>query len=326
MQKRKRRQKSVALVPCPTCGQPMGPQVAAMVQHAGGKRRQLGVRQRQMGTRGHHFETTAPAVALQPEPKWARKEPLPQISESLSQAPLAPGEHREAKTYRARSLDDVWPPLAWSLLSGALIGVAGGIVCYALDWQWFVGVGIWFGATTICWFVSSKDLLDDDKLLTTVQEMVRAPEPQAPVVEPPSINLTFTEQRERGGGRQDRITLKAPASNAGGLAAFCDALVRGVAFPSLEGGRNGNGARSYGYTEDEFTAWRRAAIRARLLASKGAHQGYEITDRGRAAFTRIAGLELEEASYSLPQVLPHFPASRSRPEAPRGDGRTQDGR
>jgi len=214
----------------------------------------------------------------------------------MSDAPLSPGEKREAKTYRARSLADIWPPLAWSAVSGGLVGIAGGIACLAFDWEWFAGIGIWFGATTIAWFVSSRDLLDDDKLISTVQEMVRAPEPKAPIVEPQPVNLEFYDREKK---RVDRAVLKAPASNAGGLAAFCDALVRGTAFPSLEGGRNGNGARSYGYQEGEFEEWRKAAIRARLLASKGRQQGYDLTERGRAAFERIAGLELEEASYGV---------------------------
>ena len=110
---RKRNKMQVALVPCPLCGQPMGPQVQAMVQQAGGRKRQLRTKQRRLPNNGWSFETTAEAVALTSKPKWTRPEPKAEIAAPMSDAPLSPGEKRESKTYRARSLADIWPPLVW---------------------------------------------------------------------------------------------------------------------------------------------------------------------------------------------------------------------
>jgi hypothetical protein len=259
---------------CPYCGQ-----LVTM-----GKREQL---KAALG----HFETTAKPLALPGKANGAAPRPLPMGA-------LSPGESRTATTYRERALADVWPPLAWAAISGGLVGVAGGFACAAFEWKWFVGVGIWCSATTIAWFVAGKDILDDDKLITSVQEVVRMPEQVMTATEPPRVDLTFNEKHKRG-ARIDRATLHAPATNAQGLAAYCRALVQGEAFPSLDGGRSGPGARSYGFSEPEFEQWRREAIRARLLESKGPQQGYDLTERGRVAFERIGRLELQEASYGL---------------------------
>lgn len=267
-----------------------------MVQQVGGKKRRLKTKHRQVGTNGHRFETTAQAIALPQKAKWQRPEPSAQIAEPIGQTPLAPGEERKSKTYRARSLADIWPPLVWSLVSGGLVGVAGGFVCLAFDWEWFWGIAIWWAATGIAWFVSSKDLLDDDKLITAVQEMVRAPEPQPTIVQPQPVNLEFYDREKK---QVDRVELRSPISNAQGLAEYADALIRGTAMPSMDGGKETHGARSCGYTEPEFEQWRREAVRAHLLASKGKGQGYEITPRGRRSFKHIARLELESMSYGV---------------------------
>jgi hypothetical protein len=153
--------------------------------------------------------------------------------------------------------------------------------------------GLWFGRQL-------KDLLDDDSLLTSYQEHERKAPPAPIVFEPPSVNLEITEHRERGGGRQDRATLKSPVANGQGLPDYCAALAQDEAFPSWEGGKSKPGAQSYGYTEAEFDAWRRACVKAKLLIERpGRNQGCEITPRGRHAFERIGEQQLEEASYGL---------------------------
>jgi len=214
----------------------------------------------------------------------------------MRDAPLAPGEKRESKTYRARSLADIWPPLVWSLLSGAFAGIAGCIICAAFRQDWFWAAITWLAATVIAWFVSSKDLLDDDKLIATVQEMVRAPEPKTPIVEAPAAEIVI---QSKDGKVQQRARLHAPASNHAGLWQYADALVRNVAAPSYEGGEHVYGAKAYGYTPDEFDGredrWRPVAIRGGLL-EEDPHKskGYRLTENGRRAFARVAEHKLGE--------------------------------
>jgi len=274
----------------------MAPQVAIMVEQMGSKKRQMSTRRRKMARGGYAFESTAEALALPQKPKWARSESQAALPEPMSDAPLAPGEKREAKTYRARSLADIWPPLVWSLVSGGLVGIAGGFICTAAQVKWFWPVGIWFGATAIAWFVSSKDLLDDDKLIATVQEMVRAPEPKAPIVEAPAAEIVI---QSADGKVQKRAKLHAPASNHAGLWQYADALVRNVAAPSYEGGEHVYGAKAYGYTPDEFDGredrWRPVAIRGGLL-EEDPHKskGYRLTENGRRALAQVAEHRLGE--------------------------------
>ena len=166
----------------------------------------------------------------------------------------------------------------------------------AFEWQWFAGVGIWFGATAIAWFVSSRDLLDDDKLIANVQEMIRAPEPVAPIFQPAPVDVVITSQ---DGKAQQRSRLRPPASDPDGFWKYADALVRETAAPSYEGGEHVNGAKAFGYTPGEFEgrsdSWRPVAIKGGIL-EEDPHKskGYRLTVDGRRALAVVAERRLGE--------------------------------
>lgn len=154
--------------------------------------------------------------------------------------------------------------------------------------------GLWFSRQL-------PDILNDGSLLSVIQEHERRPEPAPIEIKPPAVNLEFNERNERGKvERQVRAVLSAPAVNHEGLWRYCRALAGGAAFPSLEGGKSGPGAQKFGYTSAEFDRWRAEAERARLVRKlPGLNQGYEVTDRGKAAFARIGRQRSEEVSYGL---------------------------
>ncbi len=291
-----RKSKSVALVPCPTCGQPMAPQVAAMVQQAGGKRHRLKTKHRRVGTRGHRFETTAQAVALSAQPKWQRPEPKPQIAEPIDGAPLAPGEHRKSVVFHQWSLADVGTSLALAAVSGALAGLSVVPICIALKTKWYWPAIIWLGSTTIVWGIKVIDFFDDTKAVTSENQMDRDLEPKAPIVQPPAANIVV---KSSNGKAQKRARLQAPASNHAGLWQYADALVRETAALSYEGGRHVNGAQAFGYTPAEFDgrpdAWRPTAITGGLVEpDPHKSKGYRLTDDGRRALEQVARHQLGE--------------------------------
>jgi hypothetical protein len=220
---------------------------------------------------------------------------------------------------------DMWTSLATNWVSGiyAVIAIAGSCVLVRLllvpaGWPrwlaWVRPVQLWIwhnwwalsllgfvGTMAALWFrVQLPYLLDDDKLIASVQEVTREQMPEPVTVNPVPINLEFNERNERGTFTgQVRATLKAPIADPQGMARYCSALLADMAFPSWEGGDSGPGAKNFGYTEPEFKEWRREAVRAGLLESKGKQQGYRLTPRGEIAFARIGRLNLEEASYGV---------------------------
>jgi hypothetical protein len=289
-----RRRKTVVLVPCPTCGQPMGPQVQAMVQQLGGKRRRLPTNHRRTRSNGHRFETTAQAIALPAKPKWQRPQSPTQIADPLDQSPLSPGEHRVSMVWRQWSLSDVVTSLALAAVSGALVGLLAVVICVALKTEWYWPVGFWLGSTTIVWGIKVIDFFIDRKTVASEQTMDRDQEPTPTIVQSPAVKIRIVDPQTKQIGYAE---LHSPVSNSQGLAEYADALIRGTAMPSMDGGKETNGARAYGYTEPEFEQWRKEAVRAHLLESRGKGQGYKITPRGRRSFERIAELELKEMKY-----------------------------
>ena len=226
---------------------------------------------------------------------------VPALSGSLLPGSLSPGEKRTSTEYREHSLGDVLTPLAYAGISGAFIGLAAIPVCVWARWPWFVPLVIWIASTAGAWFIASRDFLNDDTLVVKRDEQERTP-PPAPIVQaPPSVNLEFNERNEQGKiTHQTRARLFAPDSNPDGLWRYCQALAVDGAFPSWEGGASGPGAKQFGYMESEFLDWRREAERAHLLEARpGKNQGYDITDRGYAAFERVGQRRLEEASYGI---------------------------
>lgn len=283
--------------------------------------RSLGSFARSLFPNAGPFESEAAALMPQAKPFGQSGRPLAGTADPLSQVDLSPGTTQFAKTYRERSTSDVAIPLLANVVSSGMVGLitlSGSLTILSMRlvtrpmWlsraQWWIGhrwyvlapaaflatmAGLWFARQL-------PDLLDDDKLITNYQHQVRKPPPAPVVVESPAINLEINERRERGGGRQDRVTLRSPVANVQGLPGYCAALAQNEAFPSWEGGKSKPGAQGYGYTEAEFDTWRRACVKAKLLIERpGRNQGCEITPRGQHAFERIGEQQLEEASYGL---------------------------
>lgn len=273
----------------------MGPQVRAMVEQ-GGQKRRLGVRSRKTGGNGWAFESTAQPIAIERKPKWLDRKPLLEIAQPNDGGPLSPGESRTSTLYHQWSLGDVATSFALAGVSGLLAGLSSVPICIAVGAKWYWPLIIWSGSTTIVWGIKVTDFFIDRKAVASENQMDRAPESEPIVTQPQPVNLEFYDRQKK---QVDRACLRAPAGNVQGLAEYADALVRGTAMPSMDGGKTTNGARSYGYTEPEFEQWRRAAVKARLLASKGKNQGYGLTERGGAAFARIARLDLREIRYGV---------------------------
>lgn len=219
-------------------------------------------------------------------------------------------------------MSDVKIPLIANLVSSgmaAAITLSGSLLIRFSDvireplWlrsvQWWVGhrwylmtpaaflatmAGLWF-------WRQLPDLLDDDKLISAVQEHERRADPAPIEIKPPAVNLQFDERNEHGRiERQVRATLSAPAGNHDGLWQYCQALAKDQAFPSLEGGKGGPGAGAFGYTGPEFDTWRKEAERAGLLeAPKQKNQPWTLTDRGKGAFARIGEKKREQVSYEI---------------------------
>jgi len=235
---------------------------------------------------------------------------------------LQPGERHTSKAYRERSMSDIKIPLLANLVSSGMVAVitlTGSLVMrfsdlirqplwmrhtqYWVGHRWYLVTPAAFLATMAgLWFQRQlPDLLDDDKLITAVQEHERRSDPAPVEVKPPSVALEFNERNEHGRiEHQVRAVLSAPASNHDGLWRYCEALARGQAFPSLEGGKGGPGAQAFGYTGLELDAWRKEAERAGLLeAPRQKNQPWTITDRGLGAFARIGQQKQKEASYAV---------------------------
>jgi hypothetical protein len=272
----------------------MGPQVQAMVQQAGGKKRRLPTSHRRVGTRGHRFETTAQSIVLPQKPKWLQQKSAPAIAESVDHSPLSPGEHRLSTVFHQWSLADVATSFALAGVSGALVGLSSVPICVAVRAEWYWPLTIWLGTTTIVWGFRIKDFFIDRKAVVSENKMDRDLEPQAPIVEPPAAEIVINE-----GKTQKRAKLRAPRSNHVGLWQYADALVRETAAPSYEGGEHVLGAKAFGYTPAEFDGrvdkWRPTAIAAGLL-EEDPHKskGYRLTENGRRAFARVAEHQLGE--------------------------------
>jgi len=261
----------------------------------------VGEAARSLGGNGSVFEFSTSTIPINGAPSGAGSKPALSLPSSIMPGVLSPGEKRTSKEYREHSFGDILTPLAYAGISGAFIGLAAIPICIGLHWPWFVPPVTWLVATAGTWFIASRDFLDDDKLIVRVDEQERTPPPAPVVVAPPSTNIEINERDERGKvTKQVRARLFAPASNPDGLWRYCQALAAEGAFPSWEGGQSGPGAKDFGYMESEFLDWRREAERAHLLEARpGRNQGYDITERGYAAFERIAEKQLEEASYNV---------------------------
>ena len=147
---------------------------------------------------------------------------------------------------------------------------------------------------TIMWGLKVKDFFTDDKAVVSSQEQERVAEPAPVVFEPPSTEIVINSGRV-----QKRAKLKAPQSDHAGLWKYADALVREVAAPSYEGGKNIFGAKAYGYSPQEFDgrsdAWRPVAITGGILEKDPAKsKGYRLTTDGRRALVRVAEHRLGE--------------------------------
>ena len=156
---------------------------------------------------------------------------------------------------------------------------------------WLVSAGAFVGAMGYLWFKKQlPDLLDDDKLITTTQEQERVAEAPAIIQEAPSAEIVIND-----GHKQTRAKLQAPRTNHAGLWQYADALVRDVAAPSYEGGKEVLGAKAFGYTPVEFDKWRPAAITGGIL-EEDPHKskGYRLTSAGRRALARVAEHRLGE--------------------------------
>lgn len=292
------------MVPCPYCHQPMVIMVRATESRLGARGRQwsaVGAAFSSGGGNGQSFEFSAPSLTGTLPSGGSR--PISGMTPAISGLPgmLSPGEKRTSTEYRERSFGDVLIPLAYAGIAGVFTGVLAIPVAIWARWPWWLPPVIWIGSTAVWWFVASRWFLDDDKLIVKRDEQELTP-PAAPVVvQPPSVSVEINERDERGKvTKQVRARLFAPASNPDGLWRYCQALAAEGAFPSWEGGQSGPGAKDFGYMESEFLDWRREAERAHLLKARpGRNQGYDITERGYAAFERIAEKQLEEASYGI---------------------------
>jgi hypothetical protein len=239
--------------------------------------------------------------------------------ESADDQGLKPGETHKSRTFRERHLKEV---LITNAVTAGLVGgctLFGALVLRYSDpvihpiWvrqvQWWIGHR-WFiiaPASTLAtaaflWLKRQlPSILDGSDLMIADQEHTRHPDPQPIEVKPPAVALEFNERNEHGRvDRQVRAVLSAPANNHDGLWRYCAALAREQAFPSLEGGKSGPGAAKFGYTGQEFDAWRKEAERAGLLeAPRAPRQPWTITERGQGAFARIGQQQQQEASYAV---------------------------
>lgn len=223
---------------------------------------------------------------------------------------LSGGEERWAKTYRERSKSDVGVPLLANVVSSGLasmITLAGSLlirstelltsplwlrnVQYWIGHKWYVlapsaflatMAGLWFGRQL-------PDLLDDETLIVSAQGHERRPEPPPPApVAPPAVEVIVPQSGRRGYGDR-RGRLSSPAADHSGLWRYCEALAKGAAFPSWEGGKSGPGAKDFGYSGPEFDAWREQCVTAGLLKKRsGLNQGYDFTEDSIGAFRAIA--------------------------------------
>ena len=288
--RRGRKTKAVQLVPCPTCGQPMTPQLAAMVGQKDTKKSQRQPRRRQ----GRTFETVAAPIAADRGSSWLDRAPALELGQSEDASPLSPGETRRSTLYHQWSIGDVWVSFLLAGMSGVAAGVPGTIICIAAKTKWYVPLLIWTVPPVIVWGFRVKDFFDNDKAVVSSQEQERVAEPAPVVFEPPSTEIVINSGRV-----QKRAKLKAPQSDHAGLWKYADALVREVAAPSYEGGKNIFGAKAYGYSPQEFDgrsdAWRPVAITGGILEKDPAKsKGYRLTTDGRRALARVAEHRLGE--------------------------------
>ena len=161
------------LTPCPTCGQPMTPQLTAMVrQNEQGK-----TKPRWQRTRSMRFESSVAALPFNSSGfSTSEPEPAPEFAGVLS-----PGEQRSSKVYHQWSVDDIWVSGLLSVVSGSLVGLSAIPICMAAQASWYWVPISWLGATTAVWFVKSRDFFDNDKAIVSVQHQERRADP-APII------------------------------------------------------------------------------------------------------------------------------------------------
>ena len=278
--------KTIKLTPCPTCGQPMTPQLTAMVrQNEQGK-----TKPRWQRTRSTRFESSVAALPFNPNGfSPSEPEPAPEFAGVLS-----PGEQRSSKVYHQWSVDDIWVSGLLSVVSGSLVGLSAIPVCMAAQASWYWVPISWLGATTAVWFVKSRDFFDNDKAIVSVQHQERRADPAPIIHESPTTEIVIQD-----GKTQRRARLHAPQADHGGLWQYADALLRETAAPSYEGGKEVLGAKAFGYTPAEFDgredAWRPTAITGGILESDPhKSKGYRLTANGRRALAVIAKRRLGE--------------------------------
>ena len=274
------------LTPCPTCGQPMGPELTAMVrQNEQGK-----TRSRRQRTRSTRFETTAAALSFNPSGfSPSEPEPAPEFAGVLS-----PGEERDSTLYHQWSRDDVWVSGLLAVLSGVAIGVPGTIICIAARANWYWPLLTWTVPPVIVWGLKIKDFFDDEKAVVSTQHQERRADPAPIIHESPTTEIVIQD-----GKTQRRARLHAPQADHGGLWQYADALLRETAAPSYEGGKEVLGAKAFGYTPAEFDgredAWRPTAITGGILEpDPHKSKGYRLTRAGRRALAVVVERRLGE--------------------------------
>ena len=270
------------LVVCEMCGGSgwVKPPSSGRHHSSSGRRGQSGPVTRQM------FESSVATLPFNP----GQFAPTEQRFDPIDQAPLSPGEERHSTLYHQWSTGDVWVSALIAGMSGVLVGVPGTIICIAAQTEWYWPLLTWTVPPVIMWGFKVVDFFTDDKAIVQHHDQERVAEAPAIIQEAPSAEIVIND-----GHKQTRAKLQAPRTNYAGLWQYADALVRDVAAPSYEGGKEVLGAKAFGYTPVEFDKWRPAAITGGIL-EEDPHKskGYRLTSAGRRALARVAEHRLGE--------------------------------
>ena len=179
-------------------------------------------------------------------------------------------------------------------VSGTLIGLSAIPVCVAARADWYWVPIVWTGTTTIVWLVKVTDFFNNDKAIASIQKQERVAEAPPVVYNPPAAEIVIQD-----GKSQKRAKLQAPKSDHTGFWKYADALVRGTAEISIDGGKHLPGAKAYGYTPAEFDgredAWRPTALTGGIIEDDPEKsRGYRLTKKGRRALAVVAERRLGE--------------------------------
>ena len=231
-------------------------------------------------------------------------------SEAVAALPagnLAPGTRHTAEAYQRWSMSEVLVFLAVAGITALVLIIAIYTTIGATRWAWMRGMAwaCWIGF--IAWIFGVYRIYDDAFSIAfrKVSESITDAYEHATDSAPPEIRLEVVEVDAQGTptGHSDWAHLVAPASNHDGLWQYCKALAEDRAYPSMDGAKRGNpGARTYGFSPDEFEAFRHACLTAGLLESKGTSQGYRVTGNGKVSFTRIGMRHQREASLAVGRI------------------------